>query len=549
MAETIKSALLIDYESVHRSLANVEGGADARLAERAAAWIAAIETGRLIGPKGTARKIVGRRCYAGSSVLGRHRNALVAAGFTIVDVAAHDPSRSSVDIQIAIDTIDALAQPAGPDEFIILSASAEMAPLLTRLKASKRSAAIYTDPTTSSADKALADAILERTLFAEFIVSEEFPGFEEKNPRLSADRAEIEAFARKVHAATNIPLFSPRTFSELFRHLTDEIRANGYHFQQTAKNVADRMTEAGRQVTRRQVVFIVKGLALKGHVFSTTDTPEVLAEVFREQARYLITNAGMTIDEDQDRLLAAWFQSRPAVIAPPAPAKTSAARTNGATPAPQTTIKPALGERTSTIPRTLEEKPPAAALIADKPAAPAKPVPAVAKPAEPAKVPPKPAPKSPASPVPSQPVAKAPPSAAAREEAKAVIAARIAASAKLKPDAKAAAKQPAKTPPPASKPAAARKPAADPAPDALLESSILAAIAEAVDVLVDDNRQEEGIAEPPAPAPRRKAEAPRDAEPETEGETASGDTGGDDSDIGDQIQRIIASYNRGRADE
>ena len=41
-------------------------------------------------------------------------------------------------------------------------------------------------------------------------------------------------------------------------------------------------------------MFVVKGLALKGHVFSTTDTPERLAEVFREQVIYLIGNAELS---------------------------------------------------------------------------------------------------------------------------------------------------------------------------------------------------------------------------------------------------------------
>ncbi len=70
------------------------------------------------------------------------------------------------------------------------------------------------------------------------------------------------------------------------------------------------MTAAGRNVNRRQVVFIVKGLALKGHVFSTTDTPARLAEVFREQARYLITNAGITLDEREDELLSGVVRGR-----------------------------------------------------------------------------------------------------------------------------------------------------------------------------------------------------------------------------------------------
>ena len=48
MADAIKSALFVDYDSVHRSLRGARrDAAAARLAERSSAWIAAIEAGKL----------------------------------------------------------------------------------------------------------------------------------------------------------------------------------------------------------------------------------------------------------------------------------------------------------------------------------------------------------------------------------------------------------------------------------------------------------------------------------------------------------------------
>jgi hypothetical protein len=151
---------------------------------------------------------------------------------------------------------------------------------------------------------------------------------------------------------------------------------------------------------------------------------------------------------------------------------------------------------------------------------------------------------------------KSPPSPAAREEAKAVIAARIAASARLKPAAgrpATPARPPAKAPPapPPAKSPQTRRSTAEQASDAL-ETSILAAIAEAVDVLVDDGAEEE--APRTEQTARRKPNGPpAAAEPQPEPEGAEvegkGDEAADGGDIGDQIQRIIASYNRNRSDE
>ena len=534
MAEPITSVLLVDYESLQRSLAAAIG--ETRLADRAAAWLAAIESGRLIGPEGTRRQLLVKRCYAGPSVRGKQRDTLSAAGFDVVDAADGGP-RGSADLHMAMDTIETLNKPEGYREFILLTTATELAPLLTRLKAAKRMTVIFSDATTPEADRTLADSLLDGADLAHFLTAEETPVGEIRAPAAGGERAEIEAFARRIHAATSIPLFSPKTFAELFRHLTEEIAANGYHFQTTAKNVADRMVASGRTVTRRQVVFIVKGLALKGHVFSTGDTAERLAEVFREQAHYLITNAGMALQPREELLLSAWFQSRPAPSTPrpaaPAPSSQGSS-THGSAPSAETK---------ATIAETIERevaraviRPPDRAKPAARPTASSKP-PAV-KPVD--------LPKSAAKP--TQQV-KPPPSPAAREEAKAVIAARIAASAKMKNGSrpttvpsKAPAQPPPlaeeRTPPPGSR-------ATQPSSDAL-ENSILAAIAEAVDVLVDDPGDEQRPLREPQPKQRSAAATrPQPAPPPPEPEAEDPES----NDIGDQIQRIIASYNRNRAEE
>jgi hypothetical protein len=369
------------------------------------------------------------------------------------------------------------------------------------------------------------------------------------------DRADIEAFARRIHAATNIPLLSPKTFAELFRHLTDEVAANGYHFQTTAKNVADRMSASGRNVTRRQVVFIVKGLALKGHVFSTGDTSDRLAEVFREQARYLISNAGIALDPREEQLLVAWFQGRPTAAASRAPATPPAQPAPPAAPAPPPaaaqapTVAPS-AETRARIAETIERE--VAKAVVRPSAKPPQPRPAVGNQQRPPPVKPVEMPKSAARS--AQPVRPAP---TAREDAKAVIAARIAASAKIKKTARPTLPQtpvpannaPSTTPPEppfaddahAAANARGRNGAASPD---MIETSILAAIAEAVDVLVDEP-EARSREERPAPQPRAQDKPAPDEEPDAPTEIDDAESG----DIGDQIQRIIASYNRSRLNE
>ncbi len=68
-----------------------------------------------------------------------------------------------------------------------------------------------------------------------------------------------------------------------------------------------------------------------------------------------------------------------------------------------------------------------------------------------------------------------------------------------------------------------------------------AAIAQAVDVLIEDSHAAPDAAPAPAPA----ASAPAMATPEPKPDPTPSE-GGDSDDIGDEIQRIIASYSRAR---
>jgi hypothetical protein len=290
MAETIKSVLFLDYDSVRHALEESDSNGAERLGLRLPAWIAALESGSLLTEtenEGGRRRILMRRCYADPSLLDADRAIFLTNGFQVVDCpTAEGRDRNAAAIHMVLDTIDALDHPAGYEEFILLSADTDLSPILIRLRAHNRSTAIYASPETAESYKAIADALIDQTRLISVLVSEERPKPAEIVPP-PAERSEIEALARKVSTATSVPLFAPRTFAELFRHLVEEIAEKGYHHQTTAENVAARMASGGRNVTRRQVVFVVKGLALKGHVFSTSDTPERLAEVFREQVLYL----------------------------------------------------------------------------------------------------------------------------------------------------------------------------------------------------------------------------------------------------------------------
>jgi hypothetical protein len=571
MAEATKSVLFVDYDSIHRSLVSVDDAAADRFASRVAEWVAAIESGKIFARNsggGRRRRILMRRCYADPALLGDERSSFLSNGFQVVDCPPADGhERNAAAIHMVLDTIDALEHPADYDEFILLSAETDLSPVLIRLRAHNRATAIYAKPATAESYKAIVDAMIDEERLFSFVMSDETAAAESPAAQ-SAEISEVEALARKVATATNVPLFAPRTFAELFRHLVDEISENGYHFQSTAENVATRMAEAGRNVTRRQVVFVVKGLALKGHVFSTSDTPERLAEVFREQVLYLTENAGLDLSKHEKTVLASWIVGRVAAGSSNASEDVEIAATADADTAeeqsPKPTAKSGRQSRSSRRKQTKAAEPSktetAAPASPSRQAAPApeaakpksepdedveRPAPPAARPStspefKPAAAPPLAAPPAARPPAPlARPIS--PPARTPSVTVRSPLGMRSASQLPGSPGARPAATSPMRIPP-VSRPVT-RTLSSD-ADKEKVESSILAAIAQAVDVLVDDgsakSRGGSRSNVPPDTTAESQEAAPERRPPQEANEASEGD------DIGDEIQRIIASYNRKR---
>lgn len=528
MAETIKCVLFVDYDSIYRSLMASDPLAAERLAPRVDAWVSAIEAGHLFATKadGAARRrILVRRCYADPTLLGDNRLSFLSCGFQVIDCPpAEGHDRNSAAIDIVLDTIDALEHPAAYEEFILLSAETDLSSVLIRLRANNRLTAIYANAADTETYKAIADSMIDELRLMSTLLSEDEPAASDQTATAipQADPSEVEVLARKISSATNVPLFAPRTFAELFRSLVDEIAENGYNFQTTAENVASRMADAGRDVSRRQVVFVVKGLALKGHVFSTSDTPERLAEVFRVQVVYLAENSGLELSEDERSLLSSWIvgQAPPASSDSTSDAETmldSAVSTNSAAETPKAPTAKSPSAKTGRSPK----KKPSASGTSSKPGS------ASAAQSNAPSQAPRPATKvsTPAAQPPKGPETDVAKTAQEIDPAKSPSGSSPNGASSAKPQ---------------SKPAV--RPSALDEEEAAVESSILAAIAQAVDVLVDDGNEK--------PKDSTNSGQPTEAPEESNPPPSPGNDADVSSDeIGDEIQRIIASYGRNRKRE
>lgn len=578
MANTIKSALFVDYDSFHRSLKAAKTDLAESLAQRAAALVAAIESGGLVSPASdepVKRRTLVRRCYADPRRLEKNRAALIAAGFEVIDCPPLEGrERNAAEIHMVLDTMDALEHPTGYEEFMLLSADADLTPVLLRLRAHDRATVIFANDVTAANYKAIADGMVEEAAFVALLSGEEPAAKPKAEPEPAApapkptvaDRGAIETLARKVHSATNVPMLSPRAFADLFRLLAEEIRQEGYHFQKTAENLTNRLAEAGRNVNRRQVLFVVKGLALKGHVFSNDDSSEKLAEVFREQVLYLVGSAGLELSDEEVALLPAWISG--SAIAPAAKLAATPARPLSERAA----RKPALSRRSARSAEkeaesegtTAKAEPEAAAgYTAEKPKPVSKPV--LDRLAE--------IKATTAQRLAARKTGKAARANKPSDEKPAPRRKAVAAKAAPSTENDAAPEETGDKKKPRARATKTSRPAAKESGDKdALETSILAAIAEAVDVLVEDGddapeqapsakQQADAVAaeqEPELVEVEAEAEAAYEADDFAEAEeppvqdapVARADSDEpaeeDGDDIGDEIQRIIASYSRAR---
>jgi len=602
MAQIVKSVLFFDLDSLKRSLgAHGPDIADV-FASKVREWLAGIEDGTLLTPRlndQVRRKILMKRCYADPKTLGADRDVLTANGVQVVDCpATQGHSRSSADLHMVLDTGDAIDHQTGFNEFILLTAESDLTPILFRLRAHDRSAIIYANPSTEAGYKSLADGVLDERALVGLLTTGKATGAKialaftndeapAERPRkaereappaekpaaekpdaspasvlnVPSSKEELSALVRRLHQATRVPLFSPRTFSELFRLLAEEVAENGYRFQATAENVAAKLIATGRKVTRRQVGFVVKGLALKGHTFSSEDKPQDLAAEFRDQVLYLCKAANVTLTEREMTLLTAWVAGGASAAAAATPAAEPVqARAGMVERMRKSVVSRITGDgskrgKTRATPEESDEveeaTPPAEAVgqrakaqmigpqpepVTDAPAL--QPAAEAEEPAEPEEeasvevedeTPPPPPPKEERS-------KRGTPLASIPDAPRITPAAR-------KPSLVAGAKR-ANTARAAKSAVTSKKPSAvslSPAETDEVENSILAAIAEAVDVLVEDRATD--MVKPKAESAKAEATKSRES---SKAPAKQVEPDADSDDIGDEIQRILASYSQDR---
>lgn len=156
----LRSAMFVDFDNVYSGLQRLDADAAKSFAEDPARWVDILATGSDVDGPFTRRFLI-RKCYLNPAPFSRYRPNFTRAGFQVVDCPSlTQQGKSSADINLVLDAVDALSARTTFDEFIFLSADADFTPLIARCRAADRHVTIITSGPAAAAYRASADTVL-----------------------------------------------------------------------------------------------------------------------------------------------------------------------------------------------------------------------------------------------------------------------------------------------------------------------------------------------------------------------------------------------------
>ena len=135
----VRSALFVDFDNVYSNLQLVDPVAAELFATSPDRLVAWLTTGQ--DEDGAfRRRFLTRTCYLNPGPFGRFRSFFASTGFRVVDCPSlTKQGKSSADIHLVLDAVDALANETRYDEFVVCSADADFTPLMARVRAHDKS--------------------------------------------------------------------------------------------------------------------------------------------------------------------------------------------------------------------------------------------------------------------------------------------------------------------------------------------------------------------------------------------------------------------------
>jgi hypothetical protein len=151
--------MFVDFDNVFTGLQALDPLAAKRFAEDPKHWADALSAGS--SGEDTRRFLI-RNCYLNPVVYSKYRTYWTRAGFRVIDCPSlTQRGKSSTDINLVLDAMDALSGNVGIEEFFIASADADFTSLIQRFRAADRMTTVIAAGAVAFAYREMADHVVE----------------------------------------------------------------------------------------------------------------------------------------------------------------------------------------------------------------------------------------------------------------------------------------------------------------------------------------------------------------------------------------------------
>lgn len=347
-ARQLRSALFVDFDNVYIGLQRLDPGAAEAFASSPAHWLSALETGS-DGAGAFTRRFLVRACYLNPARFAQFRPNFTRAGFSVVDCPSlTQQGKSSADINLVLDAVDALGAPTRYDEFMLLSADADFTPLALRFRAADRRVTIVTASPAASAYRAVADTVVTADELAQLVrqggragdlvpdaggadeagpgdaapatagdADGDGPGRAAEKPaappragRAPASRrpvpVDLPPLQRQVVEVTDIPNLPTERYRVLLTTLAEDVRTEAFDRAETARRVRDACQAAGEPIGRPSVNTVIAGVLYAGLDLTTKPSAKKIAETWADNVVGLCRGARMEMTPQDVAAVRAW---------------------------------------------------------------------------------------------------------------------------------------------------------------------------------------------------------------------------------------------------
>lgn len=151
--------MFVDFDNVYTGLQALDPAAAKRFAEDPKHWTEALADG-VSGDD--SRRFLIRNCYLNPVIYSKYRPYWTRAGFRVIDCPSlTQRGKSSTDINLVLDAMDALSGAAHIEEFFVASADADFTSLVQRFRAADRMTTVIAAGAVAFAYREMADGVVE----------------------------------------------------------------------------------------------------------------------------------------------------------------------------------------------------------------------------------------------------------------------------------------------------------------------------------------------------------------------------------------------------